>query len=163
MQYRPPQHNLTQADLFHNALMASGYTPAAERNQQQPALSGRPQSAASGCSEMTLSGTPEQCLLWLAPVLRELANAPGSRWLTLLNPPALISHSWLRTAGLDPQRILIVRSKSSMSTARLCQDLLQLGCSHTVVSWLECSPALGEQLDRAARNGGCHHLNIRMP
>lgn len=161
MQYRHPQQSLTQADLFHNALMASGYPARQQVAKDQP--SNVNSSKDSGYSEMALSGQPEQCLQWLAPVLRDLANAPGTRWLTLLNPPQLVSHAWLRATGLDPQRILIVRSNGRMQGQQLCQELLALGCSHTVISWLTTDAEDCARLDQAARKGQCKSLNIRMP
>ncbi|SDT99536.1 SulA-like leucine-rich domain-containing protein [Halopseudomonas salegens] len=162
MQYRAPQQSLTQADLFHNALMASGF-PARRETRPVPNLPSAHNTSDSGYSEMALSGQPQQCLQWLAPVLRDLANTPGDRWLTLLNPPQLVSHAWLRATGLDPQRILIVRSNGRMQGNQLCQELLSLGCSHTVISWLSTDAAVSAQLEKAARQGQCKSLNIRMP
>lgn len=162
MQYRAPQQSLTQADLFHNALMASGY-PARRQAAIKPRLAIATTAKESGYSEMALSGQPEQCLQWLAPMLRDLASTPGDRWLTLLNPPQLVSHAWLRATGLDPQRILIVRSNGRMQGHQLCQELLSLGCSHTVISWLATDADVIARLEQAARQGQCKSLNIRMP
>lgn len=154
---------LVQADLFHNALMASRYTlPVTAKPVRNPAPDLRVE---SGFSEIALNGAPTQCLQWLAPVLRELSQAQAPGWLTLLDPPAAVSHLWLRNAGLDPERILIVRSKSGMNSLELCCELLRLGCSHTVVSWMpDVSPASlsSNLLTRAAREGHCRSLNIRL-
>lgn len=162
---RYPRHTgtLVQADLFHNALMASRYSlpvnaKAARATAPEPLVE-------SGFSEIALNGAPSQCLQWLAPVLRDLSQAQAPGWLTLLDPPAAVSHLWLRNAGLDPERILIVRSKSGMNSLELCCELLRLGCSHTVVSWMaDVSPAgkSSNVLTRAAREGRCRCLNIRL-
>lgn len=153
---------LVQAELFHNALMASRYTlptpvkPVQEKTPDAP--------VETGFSEIALNGAPSQCLQWLAPVLRDLSQAQAPGWLTLLDPPAAVSHQWLRKAGLDPERILIVRSKSGMNSLELCCELLRLGCSHTVVSWMADLSQAGMNsnlLTRAAREGHCRSLNIR--
>ena len=116
----------------------------------------------SGYSEICLNGAPRQCLQWLAPVLRDLsqANVPG--WLTLIDPPDHVSHGWLRAAGLDPQRILIVRPNRGMNSLALCCDILRLGYSHTVVSWLAADSRESAQMAGAARLGNCRSLNVRI-
>ena len=115
----------------------------------------------SGSSEISLHGSPRQCLQLLAPVLRDLslANLPG--WLSLIDPPLPISQKWLRASGLDPQRILIIRSRHNMDSLKLCCEILTLGYSHTVVSWLPDSKH-SKQLNQAAQAGHCASLNIRM-
>ncbi|WP_022962365.1 SOS-induced cell division inhibitor SulA [Halopseudomonas pelagia] len=162
---RPPRHTgtLVQAELFHNALMASRYTlPTSTKSARTPTPEPLVE---SGFSEIALNGAPSQCLQWLAPVLRDLSQAQAPGWLTLLDPPAAVSHLWLRNAGLDPERILIVRSKSGMNGLELCCELLRLGCSHTVVSWMSDVSQAGitsNLLTRAARDGHCRSLNIRL-
>lgn len=162
---RHPHHTgtLVQAELFHNALMASRYArPSKAAVAKAPAPTA---SVESGFSEIALNGAPGQCLQWLAPVLRELSKSQAPGWLTLLDPPEAVSHCWLRNAGLDPERILIVRAKSGMNSLELCCDLLRLGCSHTVVSWMADAGQAGinsHLLSRAARDGRCRSLNIRL-
>lgn len=165
MQYsRHPHHPgpLVQAELFHNALMASRYAGAAKvvvaKKTAAPAVE-------SGFSEIALNGAPNQCLQWLSPVLRDLSQAEAPGWLTLLDPPEAVSHHWLRSAGLNPERILIVRAKSGMDSLELCCELLRLGCSHTVVSWMSDDGqqvVTNNRLGRAARDGQCRSLNIRL-
>jgi cell division inhibitor SulA len=177
---RPNQQTgaLVQAELFHNALMASRYalptsTKAANIQAPRPAVKSAAVGSAAvetaavetGFSEIALNGAPGQCLQWLAPVLRDLSQAQAPGWLTLLDPPVAVSHQWLRSAGLDPERILIVRSKSGMNSLELCCELLRLGCSHTVVSWMSDVSQAGmtsNLLTRAARDGQCRSLNIRL-
>jgi cell division inhibitor SulA len=172
---RPNQQTgaLVQAELFHNALMASRYalptsTKAANIQAPRPAVESAAVGNAAvetGFSEIALNGAPGQCLQWLAPVLRDLSQAQAPGWLTLLDPPVAVSHQWLRSAGLDPERILIVRSKNGMNSLELCCELLRLGCSHTVVSWMSDASQAGitnNLLTRAARDGQCRSLNIRL-
>lgn len=160
MRYAPDNGSAVQPDLLHNALMASRLgnrplaaafaTPEPDELEEQP-----------GSSEISLDGSPRQCLKLLAPILRELSQAERPGWLSLIDPPLPISQKWLRASGLDPQRILIIRSRRGMSTLKLCCEILELGYSHTVVSWLPAS-GHGAQLERAARAGRCASLNIRM-
>ena len=153
----------SQDDLFHQAMMAAHYVRPAPK-ALPPVVATPDPDVDSGFSEMCLNGAPRQCLQWLAPVLRELSQSVADSWLTLLDPPHSVSHAWLRSAGLDPQRILIVRSKSGMSPLELCCDLLRLGCSHTVVSWLDTDAGTLKRalLTQAARDGRCRSLNIRL-
>ena len=161
MQYaRTEQQTLTQTDLFHNALMA---TRLKHRAFAQPAQALPQDDEQDGSySEMTLHGSARQCLQWLAPVLRELSQKDSRRWLTLIDPPAALSQQWLRGANLDPQRIMIVRSKAGMDSLKLCCDLLRMGGSHTVVSWLDKDSCSAPRLERAARIGRCHSLNVHL-
>tara|TARA_R110000782_G_scaffold23344_9_gene61149 strand:+ start:2423 stop:2944 length:522 start_codon:yes stop_codon:yes gene_type:complete len=152
---------MNQTELFHNALMASRHaTPA--KSTASKRITSLPE-VEDGFSEIKLNGAPKQCLQWLAPVLRDLSQAEAPRWLTLLDPPATVSHKWLRSAGLDPERILIVRGKPGMDSLELCCDLLRLGCSHTVVSWLATDGNDGRSshlLRKAAGEGHCQSLNV---
>lgn len=161
MQYRQSHPRIEQAELFHNALMAS-------RSRLEPLTTPGNKEAltsnedAGGFSEISLNGAPHHCLQWLAPVLRELSQARTPGWLTLVDPPEAVSHSWLRQAGLDPWRILIVRSKTGMDSFKLTCELLRLGYSHTVVSWHQTSQQQAALLENAARSGSCRSLNVRM-
>ncbi len=151
-----------QPELFHNALMASSYAmPAKRSSRPRPATPAR--ETEDTFSEIRLNGAPRQCLQWLAPVLRDLSQADAPGWLTLLDPPETVSHQWLRNAGLNPERILIVRGKPGMNSLDLCCELLRLGCSHTVVSWLATDGQQGQasqQLRAAAATGKCQSLNV---
>lgn len=160
MRYAPDDGSVVQPDLLHNALMASrmggrAFAGAfamqrAEELEEQP-----------GSSEISLNGSPRQCLQLLAPILRELSQAERPGWLSLIDPPPPISQKWLRASGLDPQRILIIRSRRGMGTLKLCCEILELGYSHTVVCWLPTSEHTA-RLERAAWAGRCASLNIRM-
>lgn len=158
MRYVPSKGSSVQPDLFHPALMASqlgmqkleAVMPTADAPDEQ-----------TGLSEISLTGSPRHCLQLLAPILRDLSQADLPGWLSLIDPPLPISHKWLKASGLDPQRILIIRPKRGMDTLKLCCDILELGHSHTVVSWLS-SPECNQLLDKAAHNGHCASLNVRM-
>lgn len=158
MRYAQSRGSTVQPDLLHQAVMAT------RLGIQSPATPNMPISAMdehSGFSEISLNGSTRHCLQLLAPVLRDLSQADSPGWLSLIDPPLPISQNWLRTSGLDPQRILIIRSNRGMDTLRLCCEILELGYSHTVVSWL-ASTTHSQLLDQAARIGHCTSINVCM-
>jgi cell division inhibitor SulA len=114
-------------------------------------------------SELSFRGALEHCHNLLAPVLRELSEEQDARWLTLIAPPATLTQAWLRDAGLNRERILILQPRGNQSALQLACDALRLGRSHTVVSWLSpVSSAARQQLTRAAHAGSAQSLNIRL-
>jgi cell division inhibitor SulA len=116
-----------------------------------------------GLSEMTLSGSGDHCRLLLAPILRELSEAPDTRWLTLIAPPASMSLGWLRDSGLNRDRILLLQACDTQAALELACKALMSGCSHTVITWF---PRLvkGNRLKLcvAANQGNAQSLNIRL-
>lgn len=159
MRYVQSKGSPVQPDLLHPALMStqlgmqslvSAVLPSRDLEDEQ-----------AGFSEISLTGSARHCLQLLAPVLRDLSQANSPGWLSLIDPPLPISQKWLRASGLDPQRILIIRSRHGMDSLKLCCEILELGYSHTVVSWLPTS-AHNRLLDKAAHAGHCASLNIRM-
>ncbi|VVO70686.1 Cell division inhibitor SulA [Pseudomonas fluorescens] len=114
-------------------------------------------------SELSLRGATGNCLNLLAPILRELSEDQDARWLTLIAPPASLTQAWLRDAGLNRERILLLHPRGTQSVHRLTCEALRLGRSHTVVSWLNpLSTASRQQLISAARTGDAQSLNIRL-
>ncbi|MHC8400152.1 SOS-induced cell division inhibitor SulA [Pseudomonas sp. MDT1-17] len=114
-------------------------------------------------SELSLRGAAGNCLNLLAPILRELSQDQDARWLTLIAPPASLTQTWLRDAGLNRERILLLQPRGAQSAQQLTCEALRLGRSHTVVSWLNpLSATLRQQLISAARIGDAQSLNIRL-
>ena len=114
-------------------------------------------------SELMLRGAAENCLNLLAPMLRELSEQQDARWLTLIAPPASLTQSWLRDAGLNRERILLLQPNGNKSALQLTCEALRLGRSHTVVSWVNpLNTAARQQLIGAARMGHGQSLNIRL-
>jgi cell division inhibitor SulA len=114
-------------------------------------------------SELSLRGAAGSCLNLLAPILRELSQDQDARWLTLIAPPASVTQAWLRDAGLNRERILLLQPRGSQSAQQLTCEALRLGRSHTVVSWLNPLTATArQQLISAARTGDAQSLNIRL-
>src|SRR3989344_6013808 len=114
-------------------------------------------------SELSLRGAAGNCLNLLAPILRELSQDQDARWLTLIAPPASLTQAWLRDAGLNRERILLLQPRAGQSPLELACEALRLGRSHTVVSWLHPlhRPAR-DQLAHAARDGKAQSLNISL-
>ncbi|MDQ0127120.1 cell division inhibitor SulA [Pseudomonas lini] len=114
-------------------------------------------------SELSLRGAAGNCLNLLAPILRELSEDQDARWLTLIAPPASLTQAWLRDAGLNRERILLLQPRGTQSAQQLTCEALRLGRSHTVVSWLNpLNSASRQQLINAARIGDAQSLNIRL-
>ena len=114
-------------------------------------------------SELSLRGAAGNCLNLLAPILRELSQDQDARWLTLIAPPASLTQAWLRDAGLNRERILLLQPRGAQSAQQLTCEALRLGRSHTVVSWLNpLSVSAKQQLISAARTGDAQSLNIRL-
>lgn len=114
-------------------------------------------------SELSLRGAAENCLSLLAPILRNLSEEADARWLTLIAPPASLTQAWLRDAGLNRERILLLQPRGTQSALELTREALRLGRSHTVVSWINpLASAARQQLISAARIGDAQSLNIRL-
>ena len=114
-------------------------------------------------SELSLRGAAGNCLNLLAPILRELSQDRNDRWLTLVAPPSSVTQAWLRDAGLNRERIILMQPRGTQSAVELTGEVLRLGRSHTVVSWINpISGAARQQLISAARIGDAQSLNIRL-
>lgn len=114
-------------------------------------------------SELTLRGSAAHCLNLLAPILRDLSQNHDARWLTLIAPPTALTQAWLRQAGLNRERILLLQPRGGQSAEELACSALRLGRSHTVISWLHPLDLLTqERLAAAARTGGAQSLNISL-
>lgn len=112
-------------------------------------------------SELSLRGASGHCLSLLAPILRELSQNQDARWLTLIAPPSSLTRIWLRDAGLNRERILLLHPHGQQSARDLACSALRLGRSHTVVSWLQPLDRLTQQLlASAAHAGASQSLNI---
>ena len=114
-------------------------------------------------SELSLRGAAGNCMNLLAPILRELSQDDDARWLTLIAPPSNLTQAWLRDAGLNRERILLLQPRGTQGALELTREALRLGRSHTVVSWINpLSTSSRQQLIGAARIGEAQSLNIRL-
>jgi cell division inhibitor SulA len=183
----PQSLNRTQLSLFE-AFVASALSPTLSGNAQAhkqkdqlaldvfacphaPAMAEAVQARegarawedAQAFSEISLRGTAGSCLSLLAPILRELSENQDKRWLTLIAPPGSLTQNWLREAGLNRERILLLQPRNSQTPLELAQHALELGRSHTVVSWLHpLEPQARLLLEKAARCGKAQSLNISL-
>ncbi|MDE1167629.1 MAG: SulA-like leucine-rich domain-containing protein [Pseudomonas sp.] len=155
-QYAPQQ---AQLSLFE-AFMAQPSAPLFVKEAVDSSWGGNEPDA---FSELSLRGAAGNCLSLLAPMLRELSEELDNRWLTLIAPPASLTQAWLRDAGLNRERILLLQPTGAQSALQLTCEALRLGRSHTVVSWLNpLGASARQQLIAAARKGDAQSLNIRM-
>ncbi|MFK3794861.1 MULTISPECIES: SOS-induced cell division inhibitor SulA [unclassified Pseudomonas] len=114
-------------------------------------------------SELSLRGAAGNCLNLLAPILRDLSEGRSDRWLTLIAPPTSVTQAWLRDAGLNRERIILMHPRGTQTALELTREALRLGRSHTVVSWVNpISGSAKQQLINAARAGDAQSLNIRL-
>ncbi|HEX5844020.1 MAG TPA: CDP-glycerol--UDP-pyrophosphoryl-N-acetylglucosaminyl-N-acetylmannosamine glycerophosphotransferase, partial [Pseudomonas sp.] len=78
-------------------------------------------------------------------------------------PPASLTQTWLRDAGLNRERILLLHPRGEQTPLELAQQALKLGRSHTVVSWLHpLERQARQQLEQAAQQGKAQSLNISL-
>ncbi|MBC2657214.1 CDP-glycerol--UDP-pyrophosphoryl-N-acetylglucosaminyl-N-acetylmannosamine glycerophosphotransferase [Pseudomonas sp. MSSRFD41] len=146
-----------QLPLFE-AFLAQPLAPALKEAAESPW-----NNAPEAFSELSLRGAAGNCLNLLAPILRELSQDQDARWLTLIAPPSSVTQAWLRDAGLNRERILLLHPRGTQSPQQLACEALRLGRSHTVVSWLNpLSSSARQQLVSAARTGEAQSLNIRL-
>ena len=154
----PHTLNRTQLPLF-DAFIASTVTPLLNENGELPWQD----DDAQAFSELSLRGAAGNCLNLLAPILRQLSENHDERWLTLIAPPSSLTQAWLREAGLNRERILVLQPRGEQSALELAQHALKLGRSHTVVSWLHpLERQARQQLEQAARLGQAQSLNISL-
>ncbi|HBX56029.1 SOS-induced cell division inhibitor SulA [Pseudomonas sp. UBA2684] len=153
----PQSLNRTQLPLFEAFLATTA--PALLNEVVETPWQDEPQAF----SEMSLRGAAGHCLNLLAPILRELSQNHDARWLSLIAPPSSLTQTWLRDAGLNRERILLLHPRGEQSALELAQEALKLGRSHTVVSWLHpLAQHARQQLEQAARQGQAQSLNISL-
>ncbi|MBD1554226.1 SOS-induced cell division inhibitor SulA [Pseudomonas typographi] len=154
----PTRAQQAQLSLFE-VFMAPTAEPLLETHWVSPADVEEPEVF----SELALRGSAGSCLSLMAPVLQSLSQAREQRWLTLVAPPASLTHTWLREAGLNRERIRLLQPRRNQPVLELACEALALGNSHTVVSWLTpLASAARQQLVRAALAGQAQSLNIRL-
>ncbi|NRH29267.1 SOS-induced cell division inhibitor SulA [Pseudomonas sp. MS19] len=152
----PQSHNRTQLPLFGAFLPAPALVPEAPAHIERV-------ETPEAFSEISLRGAAGSCLNLLAPMLRELSENNEQRWLTLIAPPASLTQAWLRDAGLNRERILLLHPRSKQTPLQLAQETLRLGRSHTVISWLHPLERKARLLlEAAAKEGAAQSLNISL-
>ncbi|MWV13410.1 CDP-glycerol--UDP-pyrophosphoryl-N-acetylglucosaminyl-N-acetylmannosamine glycerophosphotransferase [Pseudomonas sp. R-28-1W-6] len=153
----PQSLNRSQLPLFE-AFLGQSMAPLLLDSAELPAWLEEPEPI----SELALSGSLGHCRHLLGPVLRELSQNQDARWLTLVAPPASLTTAWLRSAGLNLDRLLVLQPRAGQNALELACEALRLGRSHTVVSWIDLQPSQRQGLSSAARLGSAQSLNIRL-
>ncbi|MFC2973625.1 SOS-induced cell division inhibitor SulA [Azotobacter bryophylli] len=158
MQFQQPvQASQSQLSLFEAFIAQPRAVRAKEKTESSRILE------QDAFSELTLRGAAGNCLFLLAPVLRELSQGDAGRWLTLVAPPASLTQGWLRDAGLNRERILLLQPRPGQDVTELTCEALRLGRSHTVISWFnQMDQATRRKLLQAASLGNAQSLNIRL-
>jgi cell division inhibitor SulA len=152
----PQSLNRSQLPLFE-AFLGNALTPLLDDVVENPWLD-----EPEPFSELRLSGSLGNCRHLLGPVLRELSLNQDARWLTLIAPPTSITTAWLRSVGLNLDRLLVLQPNAGQEALDLAREALRLGRSHTVVSWIGLQPSQRASLTSAARLGSAQSLNIRL-
>jgi cell division inhibitor SulA len=152
----PQSLNRSQLPLFE-AFLGNALTPLLDDVVENPWLD-----EPEPFSELRLSGSLGNCRHLLGPVLRELSLNQDARWLTLIAPPASITTAWLRSVGLNLDRLLVLQPSTGQEALDLAREALRLGRSHTVVSWISLQLNQRASLTSAARLGSAQSLNIRL-
>jgi cell division inhibitor SulA len=152
----PQSLNRSQLPLFE-AFLGKALTPLLDDVVENPWLD-----EPEPFSELRLSGSLGNCRHLLGPVLRELSLNQDARWLTLIAPPTSITTAWLRSVGLNLDRLLVLQPNAGQEALDLAREALRLGRSHTVVSWIGLQPSQRASLTSAARLGSAQSLNIRL-
>lgn len=154
----PQATSRAQLSLFQRAILANPPTPVL---LETPAAHW-PEPAES-FSELVLRGSMDNCLLLLAPILRDLSQTAGERWLTLVDAPSALTQAWLRNNKIGRQQILLLQSRGAQTAIELTSEALRLGRSHTVISWINpLDHQARKTLTESAIEGRSQSLNISL-
>jgi len=96
----------------------------------------------------------------LLPLLAQLSQAP--RWFTWVAPPAMLPRSFLSDAGIEVNKVILLKPDELNSEYQLACKALATGTAHVVVSWPGyLSPIQVQGLEQAAHKGQSHGIIIR--
>ena len=96
----------------------------------------------------------------LLPVLAKLSHT--NRWLTWIDPPKTLPKALLLEAGIDLNKVMILRSDEHFSTERLANMALKIGNCNVVINWDgELSNQSYDALVNAAQRGRSDAVLIR--
>lgn len=96
----------------------------------------------------------------LLPLLAQLSQAP--RWLTWVAPPAMLPRSLLSDAGIEINKVILLKPDNLNSEYQLACKALATGTAHVVISWSSyLSPGQIQGLEQAAYQGQSHGIIIR--
>ncbi|WP_051560413.1 cell division inhibitor SulA [Marinobacterium jannaschii] len=96
----------------------------------------------------------------LMPLLAQLSQ--DNRWLVWVDPPVSLPKSLLLEAGIDLNKVILLKTDDKHSTYDLARKALKVGTCHAVISWsgyLSGDELCG--LEEAALTGKSHGIVIR--
>lgn len=96
----------------------------------------------------------------LMPLLAQLSR--DDRWFVWVAPPIVLPKALLTDAGIDLNKVILLKPDENHSVYDLSRQALKSGTSHAVITW---PGYLSEQelegLEEAARHGESHGIVIR--
>lgn len=100
--------------------------------------------------------------LLLLPLLANLSQKDS--WLVLLEPPKSLDRSVLLSAGVNLDRVWILRRDQHHGIDLLAQRALQAGTCHTLICWHQSNrdDALVEQLKRTSVSSDTQCMLVRV-
>lgn len=116
--------------------------------------------ASGGITEIIQHSAEISLAPLLLPMLAQLSGQ--QRWLALVEPPAEVTRARLQQAGVQLDRVWILRPDNQHSSLDLACRALAARTCHTVVSWLGADNERDlERLRRSAEQSGCQGIVLR--
>lgn len=117
-------------------------------------------SLAGSVTEIIVQNDDLNSIPMLMPLLAQLSK--DDRWFVWIAPPALLPKQHLLEAGIDLNKVILLKPGSKYSTFELAKQALSTGTSHAVISWPGyLSDAELHDLECAATKGNSHGIVIR--
>ncbi len=111
-------------------------------------------------TEIIMQDEAEYNFQLLMPLLAQLSK--DDRWFAWIAPPLKLPKDWLREAGIDLNKIMLLQPDQDHSTFELAQRALSTGTCHAVISWPQAlSNDQFSMLKTAAEAGRSHAILIR--
>lgn len=125
---------------------------------EQPLRASSPM--AGKITEIILQDEDEYNLQLLMPLLAQLSK--DNRWFAWIAPPKKMPKQWLIEAGIDINKIMVLKPSQANNALQLAQKALATGTCHAVISWPDHFDKEDfEQLQAAAKQGDSHAILIR--
>ena len=119
-----------------------------------------PSNMAGKITQIIMQDEDEYNFQLLMPLLAQLSR--DDRWFAWIAPPLKLPKHWLLEAGIDINKIMMLKPRGSHDTLALARKALATGTCHAVISWPgQISEEQLLQLQVAARQGGSHAIVIQ--
>jgi cell division inhibitor SulA len=120
----------------------------------------RPFDFSGKITEIIMQDDHEYNFQLLMPLLAQLSQ--DERWFAWIAPPLKLPKAWLKQAGIDLNKVMMLMPSENHGIYELAQQALKAGTCHAVISW---PGALNDQelkgLEAAAKTGHSHGILIR--